>query len=242
MLNRSRRRMNKKTYLLLLLGVLLWSSSFSQVKVENLPKYDRKLFHFGFTVGFNQMDFAIKRVQNPHYADTLLTLFTQPEGGFQIGIVSNMRIHDNFDLRFIPTLSFGDRVLNYSLKTQDTTILSQSKRIESTFIDFPVYVKFKSNRLTNFRAYVLAGGKYSLDLASQKDKEDYNEYIVKLKRHDFSGEVGVGFDFYLEYFKFAVELKMSYGLTDLLYRENNVYTNSIERLNSKMFWLSFTFE
>jgi len=236
--------MNKtyKTYILLLLVVLLWNTSLAQVRVENLPKYDRKLFHFGFTIGFNQMDFAIKRAQNPYYNDTLLTLYTEPEGGFQIGIVSNMRLHDNFDVRFIPTLSFGDRVLNYSLKTQDSTILSQNKRIESTFIDFPLFIKFKSNRLTNLRAYVLAGGKYSLDLASQKGNKDYNEYMVKLKKHDFSGEVGVGFDFYLEYFKFAVELKMSYGFTDLLYRENNVYTNSIEKLNSKMFWLSFTFE
>jgi hypothetical protein len=133
-------------------------------------------------------------------------------------------------------------VLNYSLRTQDTTVLSKSKRVESTFIEFPVFFKFKSNRLTNFRAYILAGGKYSLDLASQQEKGSYNEYVVKLRRHDFSGEFGVGFDFYLQYFKFAVELKTSYGFKDLLYREDNVYTNSIERLNSKMFWLSFTFE
>jgi hypothetical protein len=233
----------KQKYTLLFLLIMLTSRLLhSQVKIENLPKYDRKLFHFGFTIGFNQMDFAIKRLQNPYYVDTLLTLNSKPEGGFQIGIVSNMRLHDNFDLRFIPTLAFGDRVLNYSLRTQDTTVLSKSKRVESTFIEFPVFFKFKSNRLTNFRAYILAGGKYSLDLASQQEKGSYNEYVVKLRRHDFSGEFGVGFDFYLQYFKFAVELKTSYGFKDLLYREDNVYTNSIERLNSKMFWLSFTFE
>jgi hypothetical protein len=97
----------KQKYTLLFLLIMLTSRLLhSQVKIENLPKYDRKLFHFGFTIGFNQMDFAIKRLQNPYYVDTLLTLNSKPEGGFQIGIVSNMRLHDNFDLRFIPTLAF----------------------------------------------------------------------------------------------------------------------------------------
>jgi len=33
-----------------------------------------------------------------------------------------------------------------------------------------------------------------------------------------------------------------YGFTDVLKRENNIYTESIDKINSKIFQLSFTFE
>ena len=65
---------------------------------------------------------------------------------------------------------------------------------------------------------------------------------MRLKRNDYTYELGTGFDFYLDFFKFGVELKMDYGMRDLLQRDKTVYTNSIDKLSSKMFLLSFTFE
>jgi len=55
-------------------------------------------------------------------------------------------------------------------------------------------------------------------------------------------EVGIGFDFYTTYFKFGTELKMSYGLNDLLIQENNIYTDVIDKITSKISQVSFTFE
>jgi len=66
--------------------------------------------------------------------------------------------------------------------------------------------------------------------------------VVKLKKHDFTGDLGVGFDFYTVYFKFSTEIKMSYGINDMIYREGNIYTDSIKKLSAKMFQISFTFE
>jgi len=168
-------------------------------------------------------------------------LQSESQLGFQIGIVSDLQLADNFNLRFTPTLSFGDRILHYRLKVNNDTLLFR-RPIESTFIAFPLHVKFKSERLVNTRAYVIGGFKYSLDMASlaRKRTEDYE--LIKLDRHDFSAEMGVGFDFYLEYFKFGIELKMAYGLVDLIVRDGTLFTNSIDRLNSKMWFLGFTFE
>jgi hypothetical protein len=82
-----------------------------------------------------------------------------------------------------------------------------------------------------------------LDLASQK-KTSGNKAssTVKLNRNDLSLEAGVGFEFYTTYFKFGTELKMGYGLRNLVIPEDNIYSGSIDKLNSKVFLLSFTFE
>ena len=212
-------------------------------RIENLPKFDRRRYHFGFLLGVNQMNFALKNVEDYKMFDSLVYVTTTPELGFSIGIVSSLRIADHFNLRFVPTLSFGDRDIEYTILVQDTLRLVQRKRVESTFMEFPLYFKYKSKRLNNAQAFVIAGAKYTIDMASQADKKNKpNEVPIKLKKHDYMAEVGTGFDFYLKYFKFGIELKMSYGLRDLLKREDNIYTNSIDRLGSKIFQLSFTFE
>ncbi|HAH59769.1 MAG TPA: hypothetical protein DCL86_16640, partial [Bacteroidales bacterium] len=61
-------------------------------------------------------------------------------------------------------------------------------------------------------------------------------------KSDVYAEMGAGFDFYTTFFKFGIELKMSYGLTDILRREGNIYTGGFDDLRSKLFLLSFTFE
>ncbi|HQI44995.1 MAG TPA: hypothetical protein PLC59_02975, partial [Bacteroidales bacterium] len=86
------------------------------------------------------------------------------------------------------------------------------------------------------------GVQYSLDLASQAKKKQNNLSLVRIKSNDIMCQIGIGFDFYTEYFKFATEIKMSYGLKDLIVRDNSILTNSIDRLNSKIFQLSFLFE
>lgn len=211
-------------------------------RIENLPKYDIRPYHFGFSLCVNQMNFAIHPVPDFQSNDSLLVIESQPTWGFNIGIVSDLRITDYGDLRFLPTLSFGDRILKYTIKMNNNLLVTESKKVESTFIDFPLLLKYKSKRINNFRAYLIGGGMYSIDLASQAKKKDRDKQLVKLKQNDILYQVGVGFDFYLEYFKFSTELKMSYGLRDLLKRDNSVYTNSIDKLNSKIFILSFTFE
>lgn len=212
-------------------------------KVENLRKYDRKPYHFGFLLGANTMDFVIKSYKNFNNYDSLYVLESSPKFGFNIGIIADLTLGKYFNLRFLPTLSFGERTLNYKIKNSTQVFYDVTKRVESTYLDFPLIFKFKSARLNNFRAYVTTGAKYSFDLASlAKKNENPDEIVIKLKPHDISFELGVGFDFYTIYFKFGIQIQMSYGILNLLKRENNVFTNSIERLNSKIFQLSFTFE
>jgi hypothetical protein len=109
-------------------------------------------------------------------------------------------------------------------------------------LDFPIYIKYKSERYNNFRAYVIGGLKYSMDIASKEKIDDKGQEIVKLKKHDLMAEIGFGLDFYLEYFKFSPQIKISYGLLNLLTKDKTVYTQSINRLTANGWMLSFTFE
>jgi hypothetical protein len=214
-------------------------------QIQNLPKYDMAQYHFGFVLAINQMNFTIHRVPDFKPLDSLRTITSTPQWGFNIGIISNLRLGTYFDLRFVPTLSFGTRTLNYTImQNHDSVLTSYTKNVESTYLDFPLLLKYRSKRINNFAAYVIGGLQYSFDLASQAKKEQKpnQEYLVRLEEKDLQYQMGVGFDFYTLYFKFAVELKMSYGMFDLLKHDNTIYTQGIEKLNSKIFQLSFLFE
>jgi hypothetical protein len=234
-----------RTVLLIILFVfLIPATGFAQrvsQGIQNLPAYDLKRLRFGFVLGVNEMNFSVKRSPDYRTFDSLLIVLPESQWGFHIGIISDLRLGQHFNARFIPSLSFGDRILQYSI-VNDGVIENFNKKIESTFIDFPLLMKFKSDRMTNVRAYVIGGFKYSIDMASLAKKKLQDDDLIKLKRNDYSFEIGTGFDFYLEYFKFGVEIKMAYGIRDLLKREGTIFTNSIERLNTKIFYLTFTFE
>jgi len=209
-------------------------------KSQNLSRYDFQKIHFGFTLGINELNFNVKKNSNTITNDSLKTLYSKSQKGFNLGIVSNLRIGKYTDLRFVPALIFGERQLEYSFS--DSLNTNDIKKIESTLIDFPIYIKYKSERYNNFRAFVIGGLKYSLDIASQSNIDDEGQKLVKLNKNDLMGEVGFGLDFYLEYFKFSPQLKLSYGLINLLKSEDSVYSNSINRLSTNGWMLSFTFE
>ncbi|MCQ2286023.1 MAG: PorT family protein [Bacteroidales bacterium] len=212
--------------------------------VPNLQKYDRQLLHFGFLVGYNQFDFLIKSESDLSKYDSLMVINTTSLSGFNLGIVTNLRMGKYFDLRFIPGLAFGDRIVNYTVQYANGERLVNKKNIESVYMDLPLLVKFKSSRMHNVRAYVVAGAQYSLDLisAAKKKNKKNDEIILKLYPNDVQAQVGVGLDFYCTYFKFSTEFKMSFGLVNLLVKENNAYAESVTSLKSKLMEISFTFE
>lgn len=230
-------------------------------QVLNLPGYDLAPYHFGFILGINNMLFTVKPIDNlattkwdpsqtidefPTYDSLFVYSITSSSvPGFTVGILGNLRLGTYFDFRFIPALSFGQRKLNYITMTYrdgDSLRIDKTVSITSTMVELPVEFKYKSKRLNNFRAYVLAGAAYTIDLASQKKTQQEGKTTVKINRNDLMLSAGVGVEFYTQYFKFGTQAKMSYGLQDMIKYENNFLSNSIESLHSKVFLLSFTFE
>ncbi len=212
-------------------------------QILNLPNYDRQIVHFGFILGVNTLNFTAKPIEDIRSLDSLMTVTPQKASGFSLGIVSNLHLGDNLDFRFLPTLSFGERSLVYQIKNLAAdSIYERTKPVESTLLEFPLMMKFKSQRHGNYRAYVLGGFKPTLDLASQDKVDSRGEKLLKLKRNDYHYEIGMGFDFYSQYFKFSPELKLAFGMRNLIIPEGNIYTSGIDRLTSRAIYLSFTFE
>jgi len=255
-----------RTVLTIIFLVALSSNVNAQRRVVvNKPKYDLDPYHFGFILAGNQMMLTWKPVENyqsmlwlPEEAKDLnipnasyyqlLDVSSTPVPGFAVGIVGNLRLGNHLDLRFIPTLAFGERYIDYNVLALNNSMviidtIPVRKSIPSTTVDFPFHIKYRSKRLNNFAAYVLAGGKYSIEMASTKKVSSANNDVpVKVDRNDFAAEAGVGFDFYTPYFKFGTELKMSYGFKNILVKDEFMYSQILDRLNNKVFQLSFTFE
>jgi hypothetical protein len=232
--------------LILLLLVTFSTAAFPQkggFGVPNLQKYDKKIFHFGFSIGYNLFDFNLKN--NAYYpmSDSLLVINTKAVSGFSLGIVTDLRIWKYFDLRFIPGLSFGERVLNYEFANR-VRENDKQRRVESVYLDLPLLFKIKSSRMHNVRIYVIGGLQYSLDLISNQKKQSKrpNEMLVKLNKNDLQGQVGFGLDFYCTYFKLTTEVKMGFGMLNLLVPENHIYTSNITSVKSKTLQVSIIFE
>ncbi|MGQ9847961.1 MAG: type IX secretion/gliding motility protein PorT/SprT [Bacteroidales bacterium] len=208
----------------------------------NLPKYDVIPLHFGMSLGFNYMDFTIHNSSSFWVLDSIYSIENIPQVGLNINIVSNYNIpYSDFSIRFLPGLNLGQRNLEYWIK-KDTIYYSHTMKIESTFLDFPILLEYKGVRINNFRPYLIGGGSFKVDLASQKRIRDEERPKIRLKRLSYYYEIGFGTDFFLQYFKFAMEVKYVVGINNVILRDNTQFTQAIERMNSKMIMLSFTFE
>jgi hypothetical protein len=97
--------------------------------VPNLLDYDKKIFHFGFLIGMNQSDFSIRSKADLGEYDSLMVINTSSLSGFNLGIVTNLRIGEYFDLRFIPGISFGERAVNYTIRYNNQSDIVTKKNI-----------------------------------------------------------------------------------------------------------------
>lgn len=210
----------------------------------NLGTFDKKNYHFGFLLGFNSADYFIDRKSNLSDQDSLLSVNGDSQPGFNLGIIGALHFNKNISLRFTPTLSFEDRALNYVFYAGPDSTTTFQKRVESTFIDFPLNFKFRTDRLGNIAFYAVTGARFRLDMQSEKDVKNAvaDEIIVKTLKNDFAIEFGGGVDFFLQYFKFGIELKMALGMRNLLVPETTQFSNPINSLRSRTLLISLTFE
>lgn len=232
---------------LVLAALFLFSalaSAQQRIVTENLANFDLRRFHFGFLLSYNTSDLFVKLKPSSRFTDSLLVLDHSKQPGFNLGIVASLNVNRNLSVRFLPTLSFQERVLQYQFRKSDGNSIYFQKPIESTYLEFPLLLKFRSDRINNFAVYVIGGGKFCIDMASQKDVNNAldDEIVVKLAKYDYAAEAGGGVDMFLPYFKFGIELKGSWGFPNLLIDDDTRFSNPIESLRSKAWVLTFTFE
>jgi hypothetical protein len=230
--------------LLLFVALIQGGMLIGQIKQRNLPEFDYKKYHFGFLLSVNNSDFYFDYKPDYTFSDSLYGIDNQKQQGFNLALLASYNLTPNIRFRFIPGLSFQDRGLNYRFLAADGTQESQLKRTESVYLDFPILLKLRTNRVNNFAAYALIGGKYSKDMQSQKDVNNAlsADVIIKLKDTDYSLDVGGGFDFFLPFFKLSLEMKVANGFPNVLIQENTIYSNPIEKLRTRAVIFSVCFE
>ncbi len=255
-----------KKLISILLLILALNAGAQKAKIKYLTTFDDKKIHFGFSLGINSLDFGIKHYSpignNPAFEVGTLPLLEGEKRivgtdiirgdiknnvpGFTVAIIASMRLTQDLELRFLPGLSFGERRLVYNVPVLDVNnsfdLDNYEYSIKSTFIDFPLLVKYKARRINNDRPYVLFGLAYRQDI-SRTARED----LVRLKKGGLYAELGAGWDTYMLFFRFSIEAKVSIGIFDQLGQgpdatQRQYYTTSIDKLTSNIFTLAFNFE
>ncbi|WP_293299736.1 outer membrane beta-barrel protein [Pedobacter sp. UBA4863] len=249
--------------LLLILFFLL--ASHTNIKAQNWGGgIDQESFNWGFSFQYIASEFKI--IRSPNWQDVFLdyeqnnrpitdklnAINSPLSTGFGIGFVVNQRLNKNLDLRSTPTLVFNDRLVDYQYELpslyvpNDFTDGKTRQKIAATMVEFPLGVKLKSERRKDFRAYLLLGAKYSIDLASGKKTNDMDKALIykvlKNKKSFGSYEAGIGFDLYFEYFKMSPELKVSHSFGDVLKHENHPFAAPIDKAILRNFTFSLFFE
>lgn len=216
-------------------------------QIGNLLNFDNRLMHFGIQVGYISSKFDLVYTDNESVRALLQDVTSYYSPGFHVAVIGDLRITRFLNLRLLPGVSLINRDITYAWSETFASMshkLEPKRTVESVYGDIPLELKFRSVRWENFRPYLTAGISYGFDFASlKKNKNNGEESIIRLNANDFRYSMGVGFDCFLRYVKFAFELKMMFGFPDLLVPdEMDIYTNSTTKLQSRTFLLGFTFE
>ena len=228
------------TYILLLLLPLF---AFAQErKVQNKPYIDFRRLHYGFFIGTHLQDMEF--INNGFVTENGETWYADIANynpGFSVGVLADLRLNTYMALRVIPTMHFGQNLVRFREQQSGET---SKQSVKTTYIAVPVHVKFAAERFNNYRPYVTAGVSPMWNLTVKKQQQ------LLLKKFDFMIEVGFGCDFYLPFFKLIPELKFSFSPLNVLKKERNdlldanylKFTQSVDRVTSKMITLSLYFE
>lgn len=203
-----------------------------------MPEHDDKAYYFGLTFGLNYSQYRIKYTQSFTDEDTFYKIQPRFSPGFSLGLMGNLRLSKYFDLRFIPSLTFSEKRVISTFKNDSVS----DRSIEAICVNFPLQLKFKSDRIHNFRFYGMLGGKFDYDLSANARSRRADEWI-KVSPADYGYELGVGFEFYYPNFIFSPEIKLSQGLNNQIYKDGSIpLTNAIQTLQTRMIVISIHLE
>lgn len=190
---------------------------------------DDETIHFGFTLQNINTDLIVQKAGIQAQDPQLRSISSAYRPGFGLGGLANLKLGNQFDLRFTPTLLFPAREIYFEYSNSPLV----TRKLEGTSLDLPLSLKLKSNRRKNFRAYVIGGPKYTLNLMSEKKLDDSKlddaEKLLKLKKGFLSYEAGIGFDLYFENFKISPEVRFSQSVGDVLRADQNRYRSAIDK-------------
>ncbi len=205
----------------------------------NNPRYDeRRLVTYGFSFGFHTASLRLKYSDyfTTPAMDSVHSIIPLKRPGFSLGFIVNFRLTPFFDARITPKVTFSEYNLQYNYVGRASSI----ETIESVGVDFPILLKYKSQRRDNIRMYIIGGITTSIEAAGKTELAE-DQSLLQLENLNFMAEVGFGFDLYYPLFKFSPEIRFAFGLVDVV-GSNNDFTAGISDLRNKTVSIYFHFQ
>ncbi|WP_235295668.1 type IX secretion/gliding motility protein PorT/SprT [Portibacter marinus] len=229
--------------LLVLISGVFCQDGWSQYISKNNYNYfdfQQKPYYFGITLATNFSGYRLGHSKKFILNDSVAIAESSLTPGLSVHMITNVKIGEFFDFRFTPGFAFSERNLLYKQTLGVDNV--NRKRFESVFFEAPFAVRYKSLPYRDKRMFVVAGLKYSYDVASTSNSRQAAE-LVKISPHDFQVEGGFGMQMFFDYFIFSPEIKVSQGIGNtLIYNDNIIESRVLEKLLSRVFTISFHFE
>ena len=227
------------------LGILFCAVSSIYAQREIYRSYRDDLpYYFGLTLGYNTSYLHHTKSANFLASDSIMYVNPVASGGITMGLLATLKINDHIELRANPQLIIGgSKYIDYTLKSVKPGEQTQHQQIlPSTLVSLPAHFKLNSDRIDNFRLYILGGVKFDFDLSSTSTSRNADD-LVKLNAADFGLEAGLGVNIYLPFVTVSPEIKFSYGISNLHKLDNGLkYSNVLDKLRSRMIVFSIHLE
>lgn len=233
----------KRYYLLLLFSFFCVGLLYPQKKrVKNQPYGDQKVFHYGFTMGLHSQDLEFFHTGAvTENGESWFAEIPNHGVGFNVGIIGDLYLTSFLNLRFTPSLYFGDKSITLREQNSGKEVHTN---LRSNYLMLPLHLKYSSDRLNNIRPYLIAGPSIGFELSRKRGAELMSRPMAVFI------EVGVGCNLYFRYFKLCPELKFCFGLNNVLEKDRKdltildyaKYTDALSRMTSRLVVLSFNFE
>ncbi|HLZ17933.1 MAG TPA: porin family protein [Cyclobacteriaceae bacterium] len=211
---------------------------FRWARQHNMSYDDRKIT-YGFSIGIHTSSYQLK-YSDKFVSKSLANLQSvQPvfSPGFSLGFLVNYKIHDFFDLRLMPKAGFYSHRLYYYYTNKPM----DSQLVETTLVELPLLLKYKSVRRGNVRMYMIGGLTPAFE-ASGKNDIGSSTAGISIRKRNLSLDAGMGFDFYFPLFKLSQEIRFSRGLVNMLGAQQTDYTVPLSRLNTNTISVYFIFQ
>jgi len=129
-----------------LLVLTIGTTTYCQVPTStNLNYWDfrSKQFYFGLTIGLHSTGYIHNK--SSEFANSgILSVSSGNSPGLNVNIITNLKIGQYFDFRFIPGFAFSERTLFVARPSMDGTTGITDFRTESVFLEVPLLLRFKS--------------------------------------------------------------------------------------------------
>ena len=216
---------------------------FTKERLVNNENFDKARLSYGYYLGFNNYDFNIDYNTDVNDIQVIKSV------GFNVGLIGNIRINDYFDIRLEPGLVMSNRTLSFSGSYFEGLVYEEKdleRELRSTYVHIPLLIKISTKRVDNIKPFIAGGISTALNLSSNQDNPDDNSQgVFRLVKNNLYYELGIGVDIFLTWFKFTPSIRGVFSIKDEHIKDldlNSPWTRNIDQMQTRGFFINFTFQ